>query len=263
MPEVAHWCQSCAWQEMRGWRRNKLLPGISLHLMPRAKRTKTCSRSQCCKAHCALNTRGLSTEHGHVPDPGQLTAARPWATGSAESPPDIHSHRGPCGPIATHFANPAHLFLSRGCPGCCWLQSWPGASECPAAGSLGWRSRPRRVEGGCPQCPLSPGGQSVLCRGQPHGWQDSWGREVRGRAPSRLCSETGGHLSRTLPGPIPAPGRPARPSRCRPCPDAPWRRPRGPWCFSRDKTPEHKMLETQHSWPIVRGKQRQSGLLWT
>ena len=30
-----------------------------------------------------------------MPDPGQLTAARPWATGSAESPPDIHSHRGP------------------------------------------------------------------------------------------------------------------------------------------------------------------------
>ena len=60
MPEVAHWCQSCAWQEMRGWRRNKLLPGISLHLRPGAKRTKTCSRSQC-KAHCASSTRVLST----------------------------------------------------------------------------------------------------------------------------------------------------------------------------------------------------------
>ena len=262
MPEVAHWCQSCAWQEMRGWRRNKLLPGISLHLMPRAKRTKTCSRSQCCKAHFALNTRVLSRARSCTgPWPADCSPA--LGHGLSREPAWHPLAPRTILPIATHFANPAHLFLSRGCPGCCWLQSWPGASECPAVGSSGWRSRPRRAEGGCLRCPPSPGGQSVLGRGQPHGWQDSWGLEVRGRAPSRLCLETGGHLSQTLPGPTPAPGRPARPSRCRPCPDDPWHRPRGPLCFSRDKTPEHKMLETQHSWPIVRGKQRQSGLLWT
>ena len=104
MPEVAHWCQSCARQEMRGWRRNKLLPGISLHLMPRAKRTKTCSRSQC-KAHCALYTRVLSTVvMWRAPASWLHPGPGPRAQQRARS--DIHSH------CADHFANCDAFFKS-------------------------------------------------------------------------------------------------------------------------------------------------------